>query len=97
VTLPSSSRALAAGWLRGVRGDRALWQAALAGAAATTDYAFAVLDRATLAPRAPYARIPAPSIRTVVAVLGDHDLLLAWLAPGPDPHHPIGHFAVWPH
>lgn len=75
VDLTSPARAtLDGGWLRAVRGDRALWQSQDG-----SDHLFAILDRATLRPRSPVARLPGAWTRGVVAVLGDAGVLLAWI------------------
>ncbi len=77
------------GGLRGARGDRALYEEILDGG----DHAFTVLDRAGLAtrPGAGWVRVPAPSSRTVAVVLGDSDLLLAWI----DADR-VARYALWP-
>ena len=82
IPLAASGRA----FLRGVNGGRALWET-LDG----SDHLFALLDRATLAPASPLARVPAPFSRTVVTALGDQDTLLAWLADGGQCR-----YALWP-
>lgn len=96
VALPSTTRALQPGWMRGFRGGRALWEAPIAGQDGRVDHAFAVVDRATLAPRGTFTRAVAPTSRTVVALLGDTDILFAWMQSNGDPHHPICRFALYP-
>jgi hypothetical protein len=62
------------GFVRGVAGDRVLWEAVV-----QSDHVFAGLDRATLASAGWWVRVPAPSSRTVAVAFGASSFLLAWI------------------
>jgi hypothetical protein len=84
--VPASARTRTPGWLRGFAGGRALYETVID----ENDRAFAILDADTLAPRGVWARVRAPSSRTVVTALGATDVLLAWT------DRDGCHYAIWP-